>query len=195
MRKPFEVTDSPRHGRGRSGGPNRLRLQANAQGRATLPHRATGVGASAAANRPIPHGGAAFRHAVARGPVAVEDLHRRNRQVGNPRHPRARAVKPAAAFRRADLTARRLPEHPVCAAAAAVPAAVPDAGRQIRRVEPIRVLSYLAGAASPGSAPTSTPSGDSARIASSLMRPRSSAVLNSTAISCAVRRPCGRSQR
>ena len=48
---------------------------------------------------------------------------------------------------------------------------------------------------SPGSAPTSTPSGESARTASSRIRPRSSAVLNSIAISCAVRLPCGRSQR
>ena len=56
---------------------------------------------------------------------------------------------------------------------------------------------YLACAASdsPGSAPTSTPSGESARTASSRIRPRSSAVLNSMAISCAVRLPCGRSQR
>ena len=35
----------------------------------------------------------------------------------------------------------------------------------------------------------------SLRTASSRIRPRSSAVLNSTAISCAVRRPCGRSHR
>ena len=41
----------------------------------------------------------------------------------------------------------------------------------------------------------SMPSGDSTRTVSSRIRPRSSAVLNSTAISCAVRLPCGRSQR
>ncbi len=44
-------------------------------------------------------------------------------------------------------------------------------------------------------AATSRPSGESVRTASSRISPRSSAVLNSTAISCAVRLPCGRSQR
>ncbi len=39
------------------------------------------------------------------------------------------------------------------------------------------------------------PSGDSTRVASSRIRPRSSAVLNSAAISLALRRPLGRSQR
>ena len=45
------------------------------------------------------------------------------------------------------------------------------------------------------SASTVTPSGELCRTASSRIRPRSSAVLNSTAISWAVRRPCGRSHR
>lgn len=40
-----------------------------------------------------------------------------------------------------------------------------------------------------------TPSGDSTRIFSSRISPRSSAVLNSAAISLALRRPLGRSQR
>ena len=48
-------------------------------------------------------------------------------------------------------------------------------------------------AAVPISVPT--PSGDSTRTASSRIRPRSSAVLNSAAISLALRRPLGRSHR
>ena len=52
-----------------------------------------------------------------------------------------------------------------------------------------------AASGSPDSASTSMPNGDSVRTDSSRIRPRSSAVLNSTAISCAVRLPCGRSQR
>ena len=40
-----------------------------------------------------------------------------------------------------------------------------------------------------------TPSGDSVRTASSRISPRNSAVLNSAAISLALRRPLGRSQR
>ncbi len=44
-------------------------------------------------------------------------------------------------------------------------------------------------------ASASMPSGDVSRTASSRIRPRSRAVLNSTAISCAVRLPCGRNQR
>ena len=52
--------------------------------------------------------------------------------------------------------------------------------RELRPAVPISVL---------------TPSGDSTRTASSRISPRSSAVLNSAAISLALRRPLGRSQR
>ena len=45
-------------------------------------------------DRPIRHWRTALRHAVARRPATLEDLHQRNRQVGCPRRPRDRGMEP-----------------------------------------------------------------------------------------------------
>ena len=87
----------------------------------------------------------------------------------------------------------RLREDPAEAAAHGVPDAARDTGApRLRPAVPVSRTSYCCDWAVFS---TSMPSGDSARTASSRIKPRSSAVLNSTAISWAVRRPCGRSQR
>ena len=89
--------------------------------------------------------------------------------------PRDRGLEPRAPIRRAGIRTGGLRVDSVHAAAPGFPADVRDAGAELRRGEPVRVLGRPIW--------TSMPSGDSARTVSSRIRPRSSAVLNSSAIS------------
>ena len=102
--------------------------------------RTRSAGAAWPTDRPFRQWRTSLRHAVALRPEAVEDLHQRNRQVGNPRRPRNRGMEPRAPIRRASLRTGGLRVDSRYATAPGLPADVRDADAKLRRSEPVRVL-------------------------------------------------------